>query len=70
MTFVSIFGMMLLMIAASIAVELVLPMAIKQRLGGIICWLLMAVTMSSLGLCTIGLLVATWINYIQPALFS
>lgn len=61
-----IFLMMLGMIGGSIVVELILPAAIKQSLGNAICWMMMAVTMTSLGLATIALLAVTWINYIQP----
>jgi hypothetical protein len=63
-----IFLMMLAMIGGSILVELVLPMRIKQALGNGICWIMMAVTMSSLGLATLLLLYVTWTNYLQPML--
>ena len=63
-----IFLMMLAMIGGSIAVELVLPAAIKQALGGAICWAMMAVTMTTLGLCTVGLLYVTATNYLIPFL--
>ncbi len=65
-----IFLMMLAMIGGSIMVELVLPMRIKQALGNGICWIMMAVTMTSLGLATLGLLYVSWVQYIQPALFA
>ena len=65
-----IFLMMLAMIGGSIMVELVLPMRIKQTLGNGICWIMMAVTMTSLGLATLGLLYVSWVQYIQPALFA
>ena len=63
-----IFLTMLAMIGGSILVELVLPANIKQRLGNVICWGLMAVTMGSLGLCSVLLLVVTWTNYVRPVL--
>jgi len=63
-----IFLMMLAMIGGSIVVELILPMRIKQALGNGICWIMMAVTMSSLGLATLGLLYVSWVQYIQPLL--
>jgi hypothetical protein len=65
-----IFLTMLAMIGASVMVELILPMRIKQALGNGICWIMMAVTMSSLGLATLGLIYVSWTQYIQPALFS
>ena len=61
-----IFLMMLAMIAGSIVVELVLPARVKQSMGNAICWSMMAVTMTTLGLCTLRLLYVTWANYIQP----
>jgi len=63
-----IFLMMLAMIGGSIVVELVLPMRIKQAMGNAICWSMMAVTMTTLGLCTVLLLVVTFNNYIRPLL--
>ncbi len=65
-----IFLMMLGMIGGSIVVELVLPMRIKQAMGNAICWMMMATAMTSLGLCTAGLLWVAWSNYIQPLVFS
>ena len=59
---------MLVMIAASIATELVLPKALKDRLGTAICWGMMAITMAFLGLSTAGLLYATFALYIRPHL--
>jgi hypothetical protein len=61
---------MLLMIAASIATEFVLPRAVKDRLGTAICWGMMAITMAFLGLSTVGLLWATFAIYIRPHLGS
>jgi len=64
-----IFLVMLGMIGGSVLVELILPARIKQTMGNAICWMMMAVTMTTLGLCTLGLLAVTYINYVQP-LFS
>ena len=50
---------MLGMIAGSVLVEMVLPQATKDRLGSMICWGMMAITMTFLGLSTVGLLIAT-----------
>ena len=61
---------MLLMIAASIALEMVLPKSLKDRLGTAICWGMMAITMTFLGISTVGLLVATYAIYIRPHLGS
>jgi hypothetical protein len=63
-----IFLFMLAMIAGSIVVEFVLPQAIKDRIGTLVCWGMMGVTMTFLILSTIGLLIATWFRYIQPSL--
>ena len=63
-----IFLMMLAMIGGSIVVELVLPARLKQAMGNAICWSMMAVTMTTLGLCTILLIVVTFNNFIRPLL--
>jgi hypothetical protein len=68
MTF--IFLAMLAMIVGSIVVELILPQAVKDRVGTVICWGMMGLTMTFLGLATLGLLIATWMRFIQPALAS
>ena len=65
-----IFIAMLSMIVGSIVVELVLPQAVKDRIGTAICWGMMSLTMTFLGLATIGLLIATWVQFIKPALAS
>ena len=65
-----IFLVMLGMIGGSIVVELILPERIKQAMGGAICWFMMAVTMTTLGLCTVGLLYVTAVNYLIPLLQS
>lgn len=59
---------MLVMIAASIATEFLLPRTLKDRLGTAICWGMMAVTMAFLGLSTVGLIYATFTLYIRPHL--
>lgn len=59
---------MLGMIAGSVLVEMVLPQATKDRLGAMICWGMMAITMTFLGLSTVGLLIATWVQFIKPAI--
>jgi hypothetical protein len=59
---------MLAMIAGSIVVELILPQDVKNRIGTLVCWGMMGVTMTFLILSTIGLLIATWFRYIQPSL--
>ena len=64
-----IFLVMLGMIGGSVVVELILPASIKQSMGNAICWMMMAVTMTTLGLCTVGLLVVTYLGYVRP-LFS
>lgn len=68
MTF--IFLAMLAMIVGSIIVEMILPQSVKDRVGTLICWGMMSLTMTFLGLATVGLLIATWVRYIKPALAS
>ncbi len=63
-----IFLVMLGMIVGSIIIEMILPQATKDRLGAMICWGMMALTMTFLGLSTLGLLVATWFKFIKPAI--
>jgi hypothetical protein len=65
-----IFLVMLGMIVGSIVIELILPQGAKDRLGAAICWSMMALTMTFLGLATVGLLIATWVQFIKPALAS
>ena len=59
---------MLGMIAGSVLVEMVLPQGTKDRLGAMICWGMRAITMTFLGLSTVGLLIATWVQFIKPAI--
>jgi hypothetical protein len=47
---------MLGMIVGSWIIELILPMKLKERLGAAICWGMMAVTMTFLGLSTLALI--------------
>jgi hypothetical protein len=63
-----IFLVMLAMIAGAFVIEAILPLATKNRLGAMICWGMMSVTMTFLGLSTVGLLIATWFKFIKPAL--
>jgi hypothetical protein len=44
------------MIVGSWIIELILPMKVKERLGAMISWSMMAVTMTFLGLCTVLLI--------------
>ncbi len=62
-----ILTVMLVMIAASIVLEKVLPIRLKEFLGRTICWGMMAVTMAFLGLSSIGLLYVVTVNVILPA---
>jgi hypothetical protein len=43
------------LIVASLILEKILPMSVKERAGEAICWGMMAVTMAFLGLSTISL---------------
>ena len=61
-----ILGCMFGLILFSIVVELILPQGFKDRLGALICWTMMAVTMTFLGLATVGLLYGTWQQYLKP----
>ncbi len=63
-----IFVVMLALIGGSYMVEKVLPFALKERLGVAACWTMMAVTMTFLGLSTVGLLVMSFTKYIAPML--
>jgi len=57
---------MLGMIGGSIVVELILPLAVKERLGATICWLMMAVTMTFLGAATVGLVFVMTTQVLMP----
>ena len=58
--------MMLAMIVGSIIVERILPQPTKDRLGAMICWGMMAFTMTFLGMAALGLIFVTVTNYILP----
>ncbi len=64
-----IFLMMLGMIVGSIIIERILPQPTKDRLGAVICWCMMALTMSFLTLSAFGLVYITVTEYL-PRLFS
>jgi hypothetical protein len=66
MTFIVI--AMLVMIVGSIILELILPAGLKRVLGTGICWGMMAITMTFLGLSTVGLIFVAWTNLIAPML--
>lgn len=65
-----IFLVMLAMIAGSIVIELILPSSVKERLGAMICWSMMAVTMTFLGASTLGLVFVGWTQILQPMIFG
>ena len=57
---------MAVMIGGSIVLEWVLPRPLKDRLGTAICWSMMAVTMTFLGLATVALIGFGFLKYIRP----
>ena len=61
-----IFMVMLGMIAGSIVIERILPQRTKDKLGAVICWLMMAITMSFLGLAAVSLMFVTLRSFILP----
>ncbi len=61
-----IFMVMLGMIVGSIVIERILPQRTKDKLGAMICWLMMAITMSFLGLSAVGLVIVTVRSFILP----
>jgi hypothetical protein len=63
-----IFVMMFGLVGFSILAERVLPLAVKDRLGTIICWGMMFVTMSFLTLSTVGLVIILVRNVVLPLL--
>jgi hypothetical protein len=65
-----VFLVMALTIVAGLLIERILPQPLKDRLGAMICWAMMAVTMTFLGLATLALIWVLWANLIQPALVS
>jgi hypothetical protein len=66
MTFIVV--AMLVMIIGSIILELILPTGLKRALGTAICWGMMAITMTFLGLSTLALIYVAWTNIIAPML--
>lgn len=68
MTLTQIFIIMILLIAGSWILERVLPQGVKDRLGASICWGMMAITMTFLGLSTVGLILVIVQNQILPLL--
>ncbi len=63
-----IFMVMLGMIVGSIIVEQILPQRTKDKLGALICWSMMAVTMSFLTLSAVGLIIVTVRSFLLPLL--
>jgi len=61
-----IFLVMLGMIGGSIIVERLLPQQTKDKLGAMICWSMMAITMSFLTLSAVGLVFVSLKNYVLP----
>lgn len=57
---------MAVMIGGSIVLEWVLPTPLKDRLGTAICWTMMTVTMTFLGLATVALIGFGYLRYIRP----
>jgi hypothetical protein len=57
---------MLGMIAGSIVLEIILPISVKQAAGKAICWGMMGVTMTFLGLATVGLVIVFGQNVLLP----
>ncbi len=65
-----VFGVMAVIIVAGLIIEKVLPQDFKDRLGAAICWGMMFITMTFLGLSTLALLWVLWVNVVQPRLVS
>ncbi len=61
-----IFMVMLGMIVGSIIVERILPQRTKDKLGALICWSMMAITMSFLALAAVGLVIVTLRSFVLP----
>ncbi len=61
-----IFMVMLGMIVGSIIIERILPQRTKDKLGAVICWSMMAITMSFLALSAVGLVIVTLQSYVLP----
>ncbi len=61
---------MLGLIVGSIVADLALPEALKEQLGVMICWGMMAITMSFLSLASLGLLWLLTFQVILPKLLA
>ena len=61
-----IFMVMLGMIVGSIIVEQILRQRTKDKLGALICWSMMAITMSFLTLAAVGLVIVTLRSFVLP----
>ena len=63
-------GVMLVLIIGSTVADLALPEALKERLGVMICWTMMAITMTFLSLASLGLLWLLAFQVILPRLLA
>ncbi len=63
-------GVMLVLIIGSTVADLALPEALKERLGVMICWAMMAITMTFLSLASLGLLWLLAFQVILPRLLA
>ena len=61
---------MLGLIVLSLILEWILPLAAKEAAGRVICWMMMAITMTFLGLSTVGLVFVIGKNVVWPMLSS
>jgi hypothetical protein len=59
---------MLTLIFFSLVLEWILPMRLKDAAGAAICWGLMAITVTFLGLSTLGLVYTVGVNVLWPML--
>jgi hypothetical protein len=59
---------MVALILFSLVLEWILPMRLKDAAGAVICWMMMAITMTFLGLSTVGLVWVIGANVIWPML--
>ncbi len=63
-------GVMLVLIVGSTVADLALPEALKERIGVVICWGMMAITMTFLSLASLGLLWMLAFQVILPKLLA
>ncbi len=63
-------GVMLVLIIGSTVADLALPEALKERLGVMICWAMMGITMTFLSLASLGLLWLLAFQVILPRLLA